>query len=76
MLTEADGDDAYVKATKTLENYFKPKSNVPYERHTFHQMSQKLDETIDQFIVRVCLKADTCDFKDANATEEQMVAGH
>ena len=42
------------------------------KRHTFRQMSQKPDETIDQFIVRLRMKADTCDFKDANAIEEQI----
>ena len=61
-----------MKATKTLENYFKPKLNVPYERHAFRQMSQKPDETIDQFIVRLRMKADTYDFIDANAIEEQL----
>ena len=60
----------YVK--KTLEKYFKPKTNVPFERHAFRQMTQKSDETTDQFIVRLRMKADTCDFADANAINEQI----
>lgn len=52
-LTEEDGDDACDKVKKTLEKYFKPKTNVPFKRHAFQQMTQKSDETIDQFIVRL-----------------------
>ena len=52
-LAEADideNDDAYQIAVKTLDRYFLPHSNVPYERQIFRQLEQEEHKTVDQFI--------------------------
>ena len=53
-LPEVEGDgNAYENARKALNDYFTPKSNVPYERHMFHSMAQLPNETVDQFVTRL-----------------------
>lgn len=71
-LTEGAGDDAYEKAVKSLNDYFTPQVNVPYERHMFRNMSQNQGETVEQYITRLRDKATTCDFGDANKVNEQI----
>ena len=34
---------------KVLDDYFVPKSNIPFERHFFPQIVQSPEETVDQF---------------------------
>ena len=50
----------YDQAKKTLEKYFNPQSNVPYERLLFRNMAQNESETIEQYITRLRQKAVTC----------------
>lgn len=54
--------DAYAKAVNKLNNFFEPKRNVSYERHIFRKMSQKQNERIDAFLMRLRIQADRCDF--------------
>ena len=61
-LVDGEGDRVYTICRKTLENHFTPQSNVPYQRHTFRSMSQEQNETIKQFITRLRIKAETCEF--------------
>ena len=59
----ADAESATFKATvKVLDDYFVPKTNVPFERHLFRQIVQENGETIDQFICRLCQRAINCEF--------------
>ena len=64
-------DDLYEEAVKSLNTYFKPKVNVPFERHLFRSMEQKANETVEQYITRLKSKATTCDF-GADKVEEQI----
>ena len=61
---EAAGENetVYDQAKKTLEKYFNPQSNVPYERLLFRNMAQNESETIEQYITRLRQKAVTCNF--------------
>ena len=52
----------YDDAEKALTQYFQPSINVPFERHVFRNASQRDDETIEQFIMRLRQKAETCEF--------------
>lgn len=54
--------DAYAKAVNKLNTFFEPKRNVSYERHVFRKMSQKQNERIDAFLMRLRIQADRCDF--------------
>ena len=64
-----EGDDAFDIAKKTLENYFTPQSNVPFERHEFRAMAQEPTEMIEQFVTRLRLKAETCEFDNIDGTD-------
>ena len=52
----------YDDAEKALTQYFQHSINVPFERHVFRNVSQRDDETIEQFITRLKQKAETCEF--------------
>ena len=62
MLTDT-GDD-YKTAKEKLYNYFLPKKNVDFETFKLRQITQKTDETIDQFITRLRKLALHCEFHD------------
>ena len=53
MLEEEGGSDNYLKATATLNKYFKPQANVPYERLCFRETSQLANEIVEQFVTRL-----------------------
>ena len=44
---EGEDDDVYEAALWTLEAYFTPQVNAPYEWHIFSQMKQEEHETVD-----------------------------
>ena len=46
-------DKDYPATLKVLDDYFIPKANVPFERHLFRQITQKSEETVDQFVCRL-----------------------
>ena len=70
--TEEGGSDIYQKAKATLNKYFKPQANVPYERLCFRETSQLANETVEQFVTRLRQKAQTCEFGDAATVDEQI----
>ena len=63
-LTDTGADNDYDRASTCLNTYFKPKANVPFERHVFRQSSQNLEETVDQYATRLKKLALTCEFED------------
>ena len=71
-LAAGTGDDAYEKAKDALNTYFNPLSNVPFERHQFRTTAQKENETIEQYIVRLRQKAESCEFGNADAVDIQI----
>ncbi|KAL9986226.1 hypothetical protein ACROYT_G000337 [Oculina patagonica] len=71
-LNEEGGTDSYQKVKATLNKYFKPQANVPYERLCFRETSQLANETIEQFVTRLRQKAQTCEFGDGAAVDEQI----
>lgn len=52
----------YRKAVEKLTDHFAPKQNTSYERHVFRKMSQRKDERIDTFVMRLRIQADRCEF--------------
>ena len=71
-LDEGTGENNYLKAKDVLDKYFKPQANVPYERLCFREMSQLPSETVEQFVTRLRQKAQSCEFGDAAAVDEQI----
>ena len=59
---EGEEDNVYNAALRTLDAYFSPQVNVPYERHIFRQMKQEEYEMVDQFVVRLSNQAANCEF--------------
>lgn len=55
----------YGKTVKALNDYFIPKVNTAYARHTFRQLQQKPYEPIQQFVTRLRYAA-----KDYDITEQ------
>ena len=47
-----------------LDDYFVPKSNVPFERYLFRQITQVSDETVEQFVCKLRQRAASCDFRE------------
>ena len=45
-----------------LTNYFEPKINLTFEVYNFHQMKQREDKPIYQFVTRLKQKAQQCNF--------------
>ena len=52
-LNEEGGSESNQKVKATLDKYFKPQANVPYEWVCFHEMSQLANETVEQFVTRL-----------------------
>lgn len=59
-----EDDKEYDKAMRTLDHYFAPQVNVPFERHQFRQANQEESETVDQFVTRLFQLTENCDFGD------------
>ncbi|XP_064629303.1 uncharacterized protein K02A2.6-like [Lineus longissimus] len=57
-----DTADVYGKAVRTLDAHFLPKVNEPFERHVFRGITQKDDETVDQFVSKLKNQAALCNF--------------
>lgn len=71
-LPEGEGDNVYERTRNALNNHFNPQSNVPFERHMFRSTAQSPDETIEQFVIKLRQKSETCEFGDVNAVNEQI----
>ena len=62
----AEDINEFEKTLKKLDNYFSPQKNVVYERFLFRQLRQEVDETIDQFTIRLRRQAEGCDFHNTD----------
>ena len=71
-LDEGTGENNYRKAKDALNKYFKPQANFPYERLYFREMSQLPSESVEQFVTQVRQKAQSCEFGDVAAVDEQI----
>jgi len=45
-----------------LEKHFAPERNILYKRYIFHNAEQQLNETIDQYLLRLRRLAEPCKF--------------
>ena len=67
-----DTDD-YNAVVKVFKDYFAPLKNVDYEIFNFGLMRQRESESVDDFIVRLRVAADKCEFKDVDGEIKKMV---
>ena len=47
---------------KAFEDYFTPRKNVVFERHSFRQAAQSVDETMDEFCTKLRTLASSCEY--------------
>ena len=59
------GDTEYAKAMRSLDGYFFPQVNIPFERHEFPQAKQDESETADQFVMKLFQLSEHCEFGEA-----------
>ena len=68
-LSDDDRKDL-AKVLDALENYFKPKVNVVYERYLFRDAKQKMGEPIDTYVTRLKKLASSCQY---GALEDELI---
>ena len=74
----SDKDRAdYSKVLEKFDGHFKVRKNLIFERATINQARQLSDETADQFITRLHLLADNCEFENLRdeMIRDQLVIG-
>ena len=73
------GDRAkYNKVIEKLDNYYKVRTNVIYERARFNRRNQQQGKTIDQYITVLHRLVDTCGYPDDLKSEmirDRLVVG-
>ena len=55
-----------------LNTYFKPQANTAVERSFFRNTEQLPNETIEQYIIRLRQRAETCEFGNNAAIDERI----
>ena len=75
-LEENENDD-YDEIKKKLKDHFAPLKNTDYEAFTFSRMQQMDGEPLDEFVVRLRVAANRCEFGDSIDAEikRQIIRG-
>ena len=62
------------QTVQTLDGYFDPQMNLPFDRHLFRKMEQAQHETVDQFVSRLRQKEILCGFGNVDeAIRDQII---
>ena len=72
-LQEGTDGDAYVKAMTALDQYFTPKTNIPYERSVFRRAGFHSNETVASYVTRLKQLAVTCEFEERDTMIRDQV---
>lgn len=59
-------EKVYDTAITKLDNYFKPKHSIIYERHLFRSIKQEDGENFDKFLLKLRHQAERCMFSNAD----------
>ena len=68
-----DEEKTFADVVKAFENHFKPQVNLSYETFLFRKMSQREDETTQQYYVRLHEQALKCEFADKEKEIKQQI---
>lgn len=64
----------YDVAVEKLDAHFQPTRRRTYERHIFRQITQQLGERFNDFVMRLRMQANRCEFdQEGNAVLESMI---
>ena len=64
----------YDKAVTALTKHFKVKPNKTFQRHQFRKLAQNDTETVAQFVGRLRLNADGCEFDNVDEQIKKTLA--
>ena len=75
--TLPDTGNTFEEALTALEDYFKVKKNVPYERSVFGNAKQDSTESIEQFVTRLRKLSMNCEYgnKQSEHIRDQVIRG-
>lgn len=59
-----EDDDGYIETVEKISLYFEPDKNRTISVYRFRRLQQDRNETIDQYIVRLCIAAKMCEFRN------------
>ncbi|KAI0217927.1 Tyrosine-protein phosphatase non-receptor type 11 [Lamellibrachia satsuma] len=73
--TLTDTTTTYQQVKDTPTKYFTPKINVPYSRHMFHRVEQRVDGTVGQYVTRLRQLTVSCEYGDRTTkyTQDQVI---
>ena len=57
-------ENNYTQVKDKLSDYFKPQTNITYERHAFRSCKQEKNEKMDDYIIRLKKLATSCDYAE------------
>jgi len=67
LLWAAEGDEKkFNKVIAVFKAYCEPWKNVLYEHHSFWNLHQLEEETVDAYLIRLKIKVDSCDYNQAD----------
>ena len=62
---QAADQNPYAVCIRNLDNHFRAKENILFERHVFRQLAPTEGEPVDKFVVRLRQQARHCNFGDS-----------
>ena len=65
-LADTGNSNDFDTAVEKLNEYFKPKKNISFERHQFRLQKQKYDETVQEFCTRLKQMSLSCEFTNTD----------
>ena len=72
-ISEQQDDETFDQVIQAFENHFKPQVNLSYEIFLFRKMTQREDETTQQYYVRLHEQALKCEFADKDKEIKQQI---
>ena len=64
ILPPGEHSHSYKDVTEALDKHFAPKVNHSYETYIFRSMKQFIDESVQQFYIRLKAQGAKCNFTD------------
>ena len=68
-----EGNDMFSRSVVALNNHYAPQVQREYEVFTFREATQREDETLDQYVTRLCKLGATCSFPDLPAEIKSQI---
>jgi hypothetical protein len=74
--TYGDEGDDFKAVIAKLDDYFAANTNMEFEKFNFRLIKQEKTEKFDQFVTRLRMQANACDFRDKDGEiKSQIICG-